>query len=114
MLIDNFSTRCRLMEKRREPDGEGGWITQWADGAEFEAAIIRDSSMQARIAEREGVTSVYTVTTSKSTPLDFHDVFKRVSDGVIFRVTSTGGEKESPRGSTLDISQVSAERWALE
>lgn len=113
MLIDNFMVTCVLMERKRVSDGAGGFITTWEDGAEFDAAIIRDATMQARIAEKEGVSSVYTVTTQRGTVLDFHDVFKRVSDNATFRVTSTGGEKQSPTVGTLDIAQVTAERWEL-
>lgn len=113
MLIDNFMEPCALMEKKRVSDGAGGFITTWEDGAEFDAAIVRDTTMQARIAEKEGVSSVYTVTTRRGTVLDFHDVFKRVADGATFRVTSNGGEKQSPTIGTLDIAQVTAERWEL-
>lgn len=112
-LIDNFFTACVLMEKIREPDGAGGWNVAWADGAEFDAAIVRDTTMQSRIAEKEGVTSVYTVTTRRSTPLSFHDVFKRLSDGAIFRATSDGAEKQSPSVGSLDMCQVTAEKWEL-
>ena len=81
-LLDNFlKYKCVLMEKKRTPDGAGGWITEWAEGAEFDANIVIDQSLQARVAEKEGVTSVYTVTTRRSTVLEFHDVFKRLSDG---------------------------------
>ena len=69
--------------------------------------------MQSRIAEKEGVTSVYTVTTRRSTPLSFHDVFKRLSDGAIFRSTSDGAEKQSPSVGSLDMCQVTAEKWEL-
>ena len=113
MLIENFMESCILMEKKRVSDGAGGFITSWENGAEFEAAIVRDATMQARIAEKEGVSSVYTITTRRSTVLDFHDVFKRTRDNAIFRVTSTGGEKQSPAVGMLDISQVTAERWEL-
>lgn len=113
MLLDNYYEKCVLMEKKRVSDGESGWLTTWMEGLEFEAAIIVDQSMQARVAEKEGVTGVYTVTTTRATPLEFHDVFKRTKDGAIFRVTSHGGEKQSPKVGTLDISQVTAERWEL-
>lgn len=112
-LIDNFFTVCVLMEKTREQDGAGGWSVAWSDGAEFEACIVRDTTMQSRIAEKEGVTSVYTVTTRRATPLSFHDVFKRLSDGAIFRATSDGADKQSPGVGSLDMCQVTAERWEL-
>lgn len=113
MLITYMMTPCVLMEKKRTPDGEGGFLVQWAEGADFDAVIVHDQTMQARIAEKEGVTSVYTVTTRRGTLLEYHDVFKRVSDGAVFRVTSNGGDKKSPEFGTLDIAQVTAERWEL-
>lgn len=113
MLITYMMTPCVLVEKKREPDGEGGFYTTWAEGAQFDAAITLDSTMQARIAEKDGVTSVYTVTTKRATLLEYHDVFKRLSDGVVFRVTSNGTDKQSPGASSLDIAQVTAERWEL-
>lgn len=113
MLITYMMEPCVLMEKKRTPDGEGGFLVQWAEGAGFDAAVVHDQTMQARIAEKEGVTSVYTVTTRRGTLLEYHDVFKRISDGAVFRVTSNGGDKKSPEFGTLDIAQVTAERWEL-
>ena len=40
-LVDEFKVPCVLIEKRRVPDGEGGWTTAWTDGAELEAAIVQ-------------------------------------------------------------------------
>ena len=51
-----------MLEKKRIPDGEGGFTTDWADGVQFKAAISFDSSMEARSAEKQGVTSLYTIT----------------------------------------------------
>ena len=102
-----------MIEKKRIPDGEGGFITDWTDGAEFKAAITFDSSMQARIGESSGVTSLYTITTSKNAKLEYHDVFKRISDGKIFRVTSDGDDKQTPQRASFQFSQVSAEEWRL-
>ena len=61
-LIDTFKGPCVLMEKKRASDGEGGWTTTWVDGAAFDAAIVRDTALAARVAEKEGVSNVYTVT----------------------------------------------------
>jgi hypothetical protein len=105
---------CVLMEKVRVPDGLGGWTTQWTDGAAFNAAILKDASTVAKIAEKDGVTELYTVTVKRETPLDFHDVFRRTSDGQIFRVTSNMTDNVSPSFSKINFGQVTAERWVLE
>lgn len=112
-LIDDFRSTCVMLDKKREPDGEGGWITVWSESAKFIAAITLDSSIQARIAEKQGVTGIYTVTTSRNITLEYHDVFRRLYDGKIFRVTSDGDDNFTPASAGLDMRQVSAEEWEL-
>ena len=112
-LMNDFVEDCTLIEKSRVPDGEGGWTVGWADGMDFQAAITYDTTLQARVAESEGMKATYTVTTEKSMPLDFHDVFRRKRDGQIFRVTSQGDDKKTPPSASFQVSQVAAEEWSL-
>lgn len=112
-LIDDWKETCVLIEKKRLEDGEGGWVTTWEDGAQFVAAITFNSSMEARRAEKDGVTSLYTVTTDKNAMLQYHDVFRRVRDGKVFRVTSDGDDMQTPKSATFQFSQVTAEEWTL-
>ncbi len=112
-LIENMMTECIIMDKKRIPDGEGGFDVEWTEGATILAAITRDTTMNAMIAEAQGVKSVFTITTTRNIALDFHDVIKRKSDGRIFRVTTNVGEIIAPLASTLDIAQVLAESWEL-
>lgn len=112
-LLEQNRVACVLLDKKREPDGEGGYITTWEDGVKFMAAISFDNSMQARTAEKQGVSSFYTVTTEKNFMLEYHDVFRRLYDEKIFRVTSDGDDKATPASSTLNMRQVSAEEWRL-
>lgn len=113
MIEDGMEPVC-FMEKVRVPDGEGGFNTTWSEGAEFRAAITFDSSMQARVADKQGVTSLYTVTTAKNAKLEYHDVLKRFSDGKIFRITSDGDDKQTPARAVFgQYLQVTAEEWVL-
>lgn len=112
-LLQEAMDRCTILNKQTSPDGYGGFINTWTDGAEFSAAIVFDTSIEARRAEAEGVTSVYTVTVPKSIDLEYHDVFRRISDGKIFRVTSDGDDRFTPTTSTLDMRQVTAGEWSL-
>lgn len=112
-LIDDFMDKCIMLNKVTTADGYGGYITTWTEGAEFDAAITFDTSMQARTADKAGVTSLYTVTTSKALTLEYHDVFRRVWDGKVFRVTSDGDDKFTPASATLDMRQVTAEEWSV-
>lgn len=113
MIEESMEAVC-FMEKHREPDGEGGFITTWTEGAGFMASITFDSSLQARVAEKQGVSSLYTVTTAKNAKLEYHDVIKRLSDGKIFRITSDGDDKQTPARAVFgQYLQVNAEEWVI-
>ena len=110
-LLDEAMDNCIILNKIIVQDGYGGYETLYVDGAPFDAAIVLDNSMEARAAEKQGVTSLYTVTTAKALNLQYHDVFKRLKDGKIFRVTSD--DKHTPASASLNMRQVSAEEWEL-
>ena len=112
-LLNDAMETCVMVHKVTGPDGYGGESVSWVDGAEFPAAIVFDSSMQARTAQAAGVTSLYTITTRRAKVLEFHEVFRRKSDGKIFRVTSDGDDKRTPESARLDMRQVTAEEWRL-
>ena len=112
-LLDEAMEKCIILNKSIIEDGYGGYDTVWADGAKFECAVSLDTSTEARIALKQGVTALYTITTSKALNLQYHDVFKRISDGKVFRVTSDGDDVYTPNSATLDMRVVSAEEWAL-
>lgn len=114
MLYEAMMEDCALMEKVRTPDGMGGWKTTWQEGAEIKAAIDKDETLQGIIAEKDGITELYTITVDRSLPLEFHDVIKRKSDGQIFRVTSNIKDNTSPVFSAINFGQVRAEAWVLE
>jgi hypothetical protein len=113
MLIDCMMVPCVFMEKKQAPDGSGGYNTEWAEGEQFNAAIIRDTSTEARIAEAAGTVELYTITVSRSVNLAYHAVIKRLSDGKTFRITSDNAEKKTPVCTALDIAQSNAEAWRL-
>lgn len=110
-LLTDAMTDCAFLDKTKKPDGEGGYINAWTEGVKFGAAITFDTSMEARTAEKNGVTSLYTVTTKSGIPLEYHDVFKRLSDGKIFRVTSDSDDKKTPKAASFQVQQVTAEEW---
>lgn len=111
-LIDEFMQQCVMLEPVSVPDGEGGQIITWKDGDTFAAAVVNNSSAEAYRADQAGLTRTYTVTTDRDVVLKYHNVFRRVSDGMVFRVTSAGDDVKTPEVSDIrPFSQVTAEEW---
>lgn len=112
-LLEEQMDNCIMKDKTSVPDGYGGTKSVWIDGAPFKAAVTLDTSMESRLAEQQGVTNIYTVITQKSVNLQYHDVFRRVSDGKIFRVKSDGDDKKTPNSAGLNMRVVTAEEWEI-
>lgn len=113
MLLDSMMEKCRIMNHIREDDPYGSSVDRWAEGASFDATIIKNSTTEATIAEKQGIEEIFTIVVKKSFSLDYHDVFKRLSDGQIFRVTSMTKDSEAPEASTVKIAKVTAEKWVI-
>ena len=112
-LLDCYMVSCVFMVPHKTPDGSGGYITTWADGEPLTAAIVHDTSTEARIAEAAGTVRLYTVTVPRDVRLPFHAVIKRLADGKTFRITSDNAEKKPPVCTALDMAQSTAEEWRL-
>lgn len=112
-LLNEMFEEFVYINKNIVDDGLGGFETIYVDGATFNAVAVLDSSMESRIAEKQGVTSLYTITTNREMTLSFHDVIRRKSDGKVFRVTSDGEDKKTPVSSRLNMRQVTAEEWVI-
>lgn len=112
-LLDESFEEFSYINAAKVPDGEGGIKITYTEGAAFNAAATLDSSMQAKIAEAQGVTSLYTVTTRRNLNLQYHEIIKRKRDSKIFRITSDGDDKKTPASAGLDMRQVSAEEYDL-
>ena len=112
-LLSESMEACTMLDRITANDGIGGYATRWTDGANFQASFVLDDSIEAMTAQAQGVTAVYTVTTSKAINLQYHDVFRRNSDGKIFRVKSDGDDKKTPSSARLNMRQVRAEEYTL-
>ena len=112
-LLDSMMDHCIMIDKVSRSDGMGGFEYVWTEGAQFDATIIKLSSPAVTVAEMQGASEQYSVVVHAGVPLDFHDVFKRIKDGVTFRVTGYVRDTEAPKASTVQIAKVSAERWTI-
>lgn len=105
-LLDDFAATCAIMEKRRTSDGEGGYDIEWTEGATFKNYQARDTSMEARRAEAQGVTSVYSALVEKDVPIEYNDYFKDTETGLTYRVTSDPEEKKAPESASPFIAKL--------
>lgn len=112
-LIESMMEDCVFLNHVRTDDPYGGYSEEWQEGATFRAAVIKNTTTEAAIAEKSGIEEIFTVVTPRSVVLDYHDVLKRKSDNAIFRVTSRTVDSTAPDMSSVQIAKVSAERWVL-
>lgn len=112
-LLTDAYENFTILDKATQPDGYGGVIVVYSDGATIKAAATFNSSVEALTAQAAGATSLYTITTNKAVNLQYHDVLRRERDGKIFRVTSDGDDNYTPKSATLDMRQVQAEEYTL-
>lgn len=109
MALTDFFEKLTIAERKIVSDGEGGYIETVVDGVTFEGAITMDSSTQARIAQKDGFTSIFTLTTSKKVPLKFSDLVKKGNE--YYKVTNEASK--SPMTANLDIQQLALERFTI-
>lgn len=112
-LLDEAMEDFTIIDKTTTPDGYGGTITVWKDGATIKATAVLNTTGEAVIAAAMGATSNYTITTRKNTNLQYHDVLRRERDKKIFRITSDGDDNATPASATLNMRNTTAEEWSL-
>lgn len=96
-----------------ENDGEGGRHTTWTDGAQFTCYQAFNSSMEARRAEQQGVTSLFDFLIDKDAELSYDDYFRDDSTGQTYRVTSVPDDKATPPSASFSLKFYTAERKEL-
>lgn len=109
MALQDFFVPCRIMDRKSVPDGYGGFTYQYVDGAKFSAGISTDSSTEARIAYQQGLKVMYSVVTGELVSLKQGDVIKRISDGLLLRITSDAVDMTTPAVAKVKFRKVTAE-----
>ena len=112
-LLDEMKEKCILLNKSTTADGYGGYNVVWSEGVEFEAVISLDNSTAAQVAEKAQEIGIYRVLTSKNLTLQYHDVFRRLKDGKVFRVTTDGDDNYTPPSASLQMRLVKAEEFEV-
>ena len=93
-------------------DGYGGYKDEWTAGASFEGVLVLDDSINAQIAEQQGVKGLYTLTFEKALHLPWHTVFNKKGTNAFYRVTSRD-ENATPSSTKLNMRYVKAEEYEI-
>ena len=112
-LMDEYTVGCVLLVKTRREDPVGGYVTDWVDGAQFDAAWEYESAPEITVAEQQGVTRTYRIYVDKTLDLEYHEAFRRIDSGQIYRVTNPGTDRKTPSFSTLNKRLIEVEKWDL-
>lgn len=108
LLERHFVPAC-MLDLVSEKDGLGGVVETWMEGAAFDAAFVMNGSSDAQIAQQTGQKRLFTVVTRQAVELKHNDRVKRLSDGMVLRVTSNAEDVKTPDSSDLKLYQVTAE-----
>lgn len=108
--LDHGKPFVTVIVKDGGSDGMGGYYdTEYKDGEKITVLLNLDQSIQARVAEKQGVKNVFTGIVDKRVNLKSGDLIKRVSDKKYFKITSDPGEKTAPDISTMPVKSFAAE-----
>lgn len=98
----------------RNDENYGGYISTYVPGAIFEGVLVLDDSINARIAEKQGVTGLYQMTFEKELYLPWNTVVRKIDGeklvGTFFRVTSKD-ENATPSSTPLNLRKVIMEEY---
>lgn len=108
MLSDYFEDFV-MQDKSSQPDGFGGIVWTYSDGAPFRAGISTNSTTEAQIAVQNGMKALYTIVHPVALTLRQDDLVKRVKDGRVYRITSNSADMTTPAIAQVQYSQVTAE-----
>ena len=104
--------RCIADEFRNQ--GAVVYVIDRQEGVHFAGKALRKSSDTILIAQQQGMSELYTITTLAAVPLDRGDYVKRMRDGIILRVTSDPMDATMlPADSEVKCLLVTAERTVL-
>lgn len=109
MAVQDYFTDFCMLDKRTVSDGMGGVTPTYVEGAHFKAGITTNQSNEAKIAYQQGLKVMYTLVFMPIITLTNGDRVKRLSDGLVLRITSKSRDMTTPEAAQLKISQVTAE-----
>lgn len=113
MALRDMYEKLVVVEKRTIPDGLGGYEVAYVEGAEFMGSITLDSSIEAKVAEQNGMKSVFTLVVDSSLPIERNDTLKRKSTNEYFRLTSNPNDTLVKTQMDGELKSASIERFEI-
>lgn len=87
----------------------GGKVQTWTDGSTFQAGIGLDTSAEARVAYQNTLKKQYSVLIPDGVTLTQDDRIKRVSTGVVYRITSNAADAHTYPIAGIQYAKATAE-----
>lgn len=113
MAVQDFEESFYRMTQTTTNDTSGGRSKAYVNGAVIKVALYADNSFEARVAAANGAKANYVLNFDKSITLAYDEYIKRVSDSVVFRITSKPADMQTPAVTTLNRRRATAERTEL-
>jgi hypothetical protein len=108
MALHDYFEPVYVQSWQAMTDGFGGVLWGWADGVEINVGFILDQSIEARVAEAQGIKSIYTIVSMLNSGIENNDVIRRIKDGAFYQITSDFNE--TPMVADVQFKQASAEK----
>lgn len=109
MALQDFFVACAMMDRVTASDDLAGIVQTWQEGAHFRAGIATAQTTEAKIAYQTGAKTIYTVVTEEAITLSAGDRIKRLSDGLVLKITSNAADMTTPAVSVVKFRQANAE-----
>lgn len=109
MALTDFNEVLNYVEKKKVPDGLGGWTTEYVKGAEFFGVFQRQGTSEQILATQRGLNEAWVLIVNKNIDLNLNDIIEYNGDR--FRIATN--ELTSPKVSTIKVNQYQAERIIL-
>jgi SPP1 family predicted phage head-tail adaptor len=109
MSLTDFLESFKYRTKTTVSSPLGGSTESWTDGATFSAGIALDTSAEMRVAYQNGLKKQYSIILPDGVTLTQDMRIKRVSTGVIYRITSNSADTHTPAIAGVSYAKVTAE-----
>lgn len=108
-MLKDFTEEFVMMDETTMIDSFGSIVPVWKEGAPFKAALTAPQNGTAEIAEAIREKKSFKLVTETNITLKQGKFFKRVSDGVVFKVLRDNTDKLTPNDSSIPMRATEAE-----